>query len=751
MTEVYSRAADDLPPGDSPGFGMAGAGSPGASAPDTKTPEEKIAETNDSWALRKSHSMYSTYTTYMQANVTRQWERNIAHFRSEHAPNSNYRRKEWRRSRTFRPKTRSNVKSQEASAAAAIFSTMDIVDVQPVDKTNERMVISSQIRKKVIEHRLSGLPWFLTVIGAYQDTKVYGLCISAQYWDYRYFDEPETDETGAVLGERNEETGEVSVKKKRHIMADRPVVDLLEPENFMFDPMADWRDPVNTSPGLLWLRPMYAGDVMDMMSSDKPKPWRQYGLSQILTARKFHIDTQRTRQAREGNERTDPVDEQPAASEHTTVWVHLNVSREQGVDYGWWSLGTTMLLTVPVPLHEMPEFQHLRRGERPFALGYSTIEAHRNHPAGDVEQSAPLQVEINDIANQRMDNVKLALNKRWMLRRGSQIDLDALIRNVPGGGIMVNDPEKDVKEITTNDVTASSYQEQDRLAGDFDELVGGFSQSGGMASKARGAETFKGVEQAAGSAGAVQDYGTKIFFVTWLDVVLRQVDRLVTYYEDDETVLALAAKNSDLWIRYGSDQVTDDLMEQDLLVQVNVAIGNTDPMRRVERLSFAVEKVASLPGMVERIKSLNVANEVFGSLGFQDSSRFYMSDDELAAEQEKKGPPQPPPEVQIKQLELEIRKQDNEMRDKREQAKLELQREIEYAKIALQEKLTLEEIYTRLGIEQAKLRTARDTTAVKEANRISEMNLKLAEPPKPVAKPQGGGAGDKTGSKPAKK
>lgn len=733
-TDPYSRTPADLPPGDSPNADV-----PATQSVETDEEKDEL-NPNDAWAIARAQSIYSSFTTYMEANVTRQWEQNLSHFRSEHAAGSNYKKKDWRRSRTFRPKTRSNVKAQEASAASAIFSTMDIVDVKSVDTTNERMNIAAQVRKKVIEHRLSGMPWFLTVIGAYQDTKVYGLCISMQYWDYRYTEEeePELDEEGMPIGDTDEQ-GQVSMrmKKRRHILSDRPAVDLIEPENFGFDPMADWRDPVNTSPYLILLKHMYAGDVREMMSTDRPNPWREYPLAQVLSARSLHVDTERTRQAREGNDRTDPMDQQRGADVHTTVWVHLNIFREAGVDYGWWTLGTHLVLTDPMPLHEMPEFQHLRRGERPFAVGYSTIEAHRNHPAGDVEQSAPLQREINDIANQRLDNIKLALNKRWMIRRGSQIDLEALIRNVPGGGIMVNEPERDVKEITTNDVTGSSYQEQDRLATDFDELVGGFSQTGQMASKGRGAETFKGMQQLSGAAGAVQDYGVKIFFVTWMDTVLRQVDRLVSYYEDDETILALAAKNSDLWIRYGSDQVTDDLMEQDLLVRVNVAIGNTDPMRRVERLVFATTQSVSLPGMAERVKSINVTNEIFGALGFEDSSRFFMSDEELAKEQERKGPAEPPPDIQLKMKELEIRQQDNQLRDEREKAKLELEREIKYAELALKEKLTLEQMYTQLGVEQAKLQTTRDTTAIKEMTRVTELNLKAAEPPKPTTPSKG--------------
>jgi hypothetical protein len=73
------------------------------------------------------------------------------------------------------------------------------------------------------------------------------------------------------------------------------------------------------------------------------------------------------------------------------------------------------------------------------------------------------------------------LNKRYKVKRNAQVDVEALTRNVPGGSQM-NDPEKDVIEMPTIDVTGSSYQEQDRLNVDFDELTGNFSQSSVMTS-----------------------------------------------------------------------------------------------------------------------------------------------------------------------------------------------------------------------------------------------------------------------------
>lgn len=721
---AYTRWPDDLPPGDNP----AGVGMPIAKQTlDGQTEQEQETEFDGQWALRMASSIYSTSTDYVEANILQQWEQNIAHFRSEHAPGSQYKKDSYKRARTFRPKTRSNVKAQEASAAAAIFSTPDIVDVVPVDKTNPEQHVAAQVRKFVIEHRLNQMPWFLTVIGAYQDTKVYGICIAMPYWDYRsveYAYEQLGDDEEPMV-EVDVTTGEPvpSVRKERKVIADTPALRLLEPENFRFDPMADWRDPVNSSPYCVAMIPMYAGEVLERME-DERDPWKRYPLAAVLAARHQNLDTERTRQAREGNRRTDPVDKQ-TGNEHTTVWAHLNIVRVRGIDYAWWTLGTQLLMTDVKPLAEM--FEHLRPGERPFVMGFSSIEAHRNYPSGDVEQSASLQREINDVANQRLDNVRLALNKRWFIRRGSQIDLDALVRNVPGGGIMVNEPERDVREITTNDVTASSYQEQDRLAGDFDELVGGFSQSGSLGVKARALDSAKGMQQMAGSAGAVQDYGVQIFFRTWMTPVLRQINRLISFYENDQTILALAGNEAQLFQKYGQDINWDWLMDQELLVDINVAIGNTDPMRKVERLTFLVANTAQLPGMGERMKADAITDEMFGALGFKNASRFYMTDEELAAKQEEQGPPPEPPEIQVKKLELEIRKADNDARNERERLKLELNREIEYAKIALQEKLTLEEMYTRLGIERSKLETQRQTTALQQSLRVTELNLQAME------------------------
>lgn len=716
----YARTADMLPPGESTADGT----SITISEEDIKRKNQKDL---DDWCIQQARTCFTVSTDYITANVTQKWERSLSHFQSRHGSGRPYSAPNYKRSRVFRPKTRTSIKGQEAALTAAVFSTLEAVNVEALNPQNQEAVASAAINKALMNYRLhrGTIPWFLTTVGAFQDTKVYGLCVSHQYWDYRVDTQiiPAVDQDGQpVMGDSPSGPVAMGVEKKR-VRADRPVCDLLEPENFRFDPMADWRDPIGTSPYLIMLKPMYAGEVMEMMELGPSKtgqaPWRKYDMGQILSTRR-ELESQ-TRRAREGT-RTDPAQEQ-VGNAYTTLWAHLNIIRVDGDDLAYWTLGTELVMTEPVLLSEM--YPHLREGERPFVLGISAIEAHKNYPAGDVEQGSGLQEEINDIANQRMDNVKLVLNKRYHVRRGSQVDLDALIRNVPGGGVHMNDIEKDVKVVNTPDVTGSSYQEQDRLSVEFDDMLGSFSQSSVMNNRNLN-ETVGGMDKMGSSANSITDYGIRIFLSTWIEKVLSQLVRMEQMYETDEVVLAIAADDSKLFTKFGFSAVTDSLLRHDLHVQGDLGIGNTDPIKRVERLIFGISKTAEIPGVAERIKGQAVTQEVFGALGYRNGKQF-IRDDEEQAQWDKDHPQPMPPEIQVKMEELKIRKADNEARDKRETIKMQADIELGYAALALQKGLKLEEMYTKLGVEKAKLKSSRDIAALTAMQKINEQNIQRSQ------------------------
>ncbi len=704
------------------------------------------AGVDDKWCIQKALDIYQNSKDYMEANITLAWERNLYHFRNEHGPGTPYVRSDWRRARTFRPKTRANVKSQEAAHAAAAFSTNDYLKITAFNQENSRQVISAQITKNLTQKRLETVPWnwFITAQGAYQDTKVYGVCISHQYWKYEKVEEivPAYDDAGKpIMGSHPQTGAPVAMgESKFKTVADLPMVDLCAPECVLFDPMCDWRNPAQTSPYIVLMVPMYAEAVLERMNNEDPKTgqplWRKYSLAQCTATRKENEDN-RTRRAREGHKRIDPTMES-ASQEYMMLWAHLNIVRQRGVDIAFWTLGTQLLLSDPVPLTEM--YPHLAPGERPIVVGFSVVEAHRNYPAGDVEQIAPLQEEINSIANQRLDNVRLVLNKRYFIRRGSQMDLDALMRNVPGGGVMTNDPEKDVQVVNTPDVTSSSYQEQDRLSADLSELVGGF---GAQEAQAAGKQVDRAgsMDDIKGAAGSVQDYSIKIFFSTWMEPVLRQIVKMEQMYETDQTLLAVAAQNSPMWIRYGEDTVTDELLQQDLEVVIDVGMGNTDPTQRVQKLTFGIGAVMQIPDMARRIKSMDVANEIMGALGYKSAARFFMNDAELEEHTKSTPPPPPPPEVQLEQMKIQAHQEVEQLRDKRERDLAGQEHEWRMAQLNETTVLGHTKTMTQEEIANKRDKTMRDIGAAKEANRLAEVNMKRAHEakpkPAPVKKPGG--------------
>lgn len=721
---TYQRTSGDLPPGENP---------PNESAIGERSQEEENQYASqlkrESWLIQRAHEIYTSSTDYLDANITNQWETNLSHFNNEHAPNTPFRQRTFKRSKVFRPKTRSNVKTSDAAMAVAAFSTHDLVDIRPQNPKSDMQIASAKVTKWLVQYRLaSRMPWFQTVIGAYQDTKVYGICITHQHWKYEVDTDilPALDDNGKLIMDRDENGNDVPMGYEDiKTRVDELVCDNVAPENFRFDPMCDWRNPAGTSPFLIYMMPIYAGDALEMMEKIDDKTgqptWKRHSLGAILGTRRQDYD--RTRQAREGRDRIDPADEQHGNS-FTTLWAHFNIIKVNGEDIGYWTMGTELLLTDPQPLTTL--YPWLDEGERPFVVGFSTIETHRNYPAGDVEQGSGLQEEINQVANQRLDNVKLVLNKRYYIRRGSQVDLDALVRNVPGGGVMMNDPEKDVKTVDTRDVTGSSYQEQDRLSVEFDELVGNFSQSSVQGNRALN-ETVGGMDLMSQGAGAIQDFSIRIFIETWMEPVLRQLTKLVQMYETDEVLLELAGQNAELMARFGLNEVTDTLLRQNLITQINVGMGNTDPVKRVERLVFGTTKVMELPGMIERVKSTEIADEIFGSVGFRDANRFFMNDEEYAQHQEEMGPPPPPPEIEVKMRELDVREADNTMRDEREVVKMQQEVELNYAKLAADQGVRLEELYKRLDLELQRDQTLRDIAALRERNKTQEMNIKRAQ------------------------
>lgn len=545
--------------------------------------------------LSLSREAYTSSTSYFDSSIRKQVEAAIRQHQGVHPVGSKYHSDGWKnKSRLFRPKTRAMTRKAEAVAAEALFSTTDTISCKPIDDNNRLQSAAAALMKRLIDYRLDkSVPWFMVSMGAYQDAMVAGTVISYQYWEY-------------------------DLRRKK----DRPCVELLPLENFRFDPGASWIDPINTSPYNIRLIPMFVKDVKARMRRPDTKTgapkWKTLSDAQILSAMNQGSDT--TRQTRERG-RTDSTQNATAVREFAIVWVRQYIMDIDGQDMVWWTLGDIDMLTEPVPLEEV--YPH---GLRPFVMGYSCIETHKTNPDGPVGITRDVQAEINEVANQRIDNVKFAMNKRYFVKRTGQVDLRSITRNVPGSVTLLNDPEKDVKIQETGDVTGSAYQEQDRLNLDFDDVAGVFSPSS-VQSNRRLHETVGGMNLLSVNTNQVGAYQLRTFLETWAEPVLRQLAALEAQYETDEVLLKMCGEQAGLPEEFDIHVIERELMTQELSIRIDVGLGATNPQEQVNNFLTAMRALKELlaDGILERygVSIQEIIKELFGKLGYRDGKRFF--------------------------------------------------------------------------------------------------------------------------------
>jgi len=533
--------------------------------------------------LTLARSAYRASTNYMDSNFRKGFEDGIRAFNNQHPSDSKYSAPAYdKRSKLYRPKVRSVIRKNESAAAAAFFSNMDVVSMEAGDQSDKVQIASAEINKQLIQYRLTRtIPWFQTVLGGLQDAQTVGCAVAHAYWD--------------TSGR------------------DVPVVDLLPIENCRFDPSANWIDPVNTSPYWIHCIPMYSMDVKAKMVSGD---WKEM---EITFAQASNMDSTRTAR---GKDREDPYgQESRGVTDYDIVWVQRHIHRRNGADVEFYTLGEHALLSDPRPLQES-----VFHGRRPYIMGCCILETHKVIPSGVPQLARGLADEANEVANSRIDNVKFALNKKWFAKRGVDVDLSGLVRNVPGGVVMMNDPINDVREISWPDVTGSAYEEQNRINLDMDELLGNFNPAGLMTSGA-GHAPARNMAMLNSSTGTLVEYLIRTYVETFVQPVLRQLVLLEQHYETDTVILGLCAKNAQLYQKFGVDEITDELLNQEITVNVNVGMGATDPTQKLQKFLSAMSAFTNmLKNPIPGANMVEIGKEIFGHLGYSDGSRFFTTD-----------------------------------------------------------------------------------------------------------------------------
>lgn len=129
------------------------------------------------------------------------------------------------------------------------------------------------------------------------------------------------------------------------------------------------------------------------------------------------------------------------------------------------------------------------KGLLPFVMTRYTAVPHEFYGIGIPEMAQTLQQELNDLRNQRMDNVNIIINRMFIANKYSDIDFDTLV-SYPGNVILAGDVE-DVKPLDTRDVTRSCYMEEERLITDIQNVTGEWEYGRGQPPERR--ETATGI------------------------------------------------------------------------------------------------------------------------------------------------------------------------------------------------------------------------------------------------------------------
>lgn len=651
----------------------------------------------DGFWLSRARDAYTGGRDWFDTSIRKVVEANLAHFRNQHAPGSKYHSDVFKKkSHSFVPRTRAMVRRTEAAAAIAFFATQELINVEPVNQSKADQRDGAAVQNSLVNYRLDNdIPWFQLVIGAAQDASNTGVVISKQTWDYKTRPQQMLDVY------EDEVTGELSYEtsQEQEVIRDQPDVKLIPIENLIIDPACDWMDPINSSPYLIELEPMYVFQIEEKMHEINPRTERPVyrQMDRALLGAAIQQDWDSIRRMREG-QRVDKYDANNYVNAYNKVWVHHNIVRVGDRDWCYDTLGLEILLSDPEPIEDV--YPHLRGLRRPYAMGTLAIETHKLYPMAPVEMSAETQRDLNDLRNLRMDNVKLGLNKRYFIRRGSGVDITTLLRNIPGSGVLMNNPEGDVKETQPQDVTASAYQEQDRMNLEFDEISGSFSAAS-IGSNRKMNETVGGMTLLSADASQVKEYEIRTLAETWVEEVLAQLVLLEAAYESDEEVLDSVAADANLPV----ERVMEVLGAR-VRTKCNVGFNSTSPERRMAKIMLALDALSKAkPDMLQGLDAHELAKEIFGAIGYRDGQRFFPS---LAGQED----------PQVAQLKQQIAQLEQIIETKQ----IEVQGRVQVAQVTGEYRLAAVQLQTGVAAEIGRLKAQIDAYKL----RMQEVELQLA-------------------------
>lgn len=387
------------------------------------------------------------------------------------------------RSKLFIPATSKCIDGVLAALMMQLFASKPNFSVTPRESQD---VEQAKLLQALLEYQFEEADFFTEFQTFLKQCLIYGTSIGRVFWDTqkKVLEPEQRDFLGSQFPEMQPETEE-----QETLMFDGPVFKAVDIWNFFWDPMAH-----NLEDG--WKIIRYERSIDELREINRVKGKAVYkNLDQLENDTGTATDPETITNERDRKDvmgfTTDPRAAEPTESKRKKVEI-LECWNEDDTEVVWIGNGR---VEIRGPI------------KNPFAHGTSGLVrlVYTTFPfeftgVGIPERIADLQEQLNNITNQRNDNINIILNRMWKVQRGAGVDTKALASQ-PNRIIFTNDMAA-IEELTTPMVCQDSYREGANLEAKIEEATGATKFTIGMGQDSGGGTATEAmIQQQSGQSG----------------------------------------------------------------------------------------------------------------------------------------------------------------------------------------------------------------------------------------------------------
>jgi len=273
--------------------------------------------------------------------------------------------------------------------------------------------------------------------------------------------------------------------------------------------------------------------------------------------------------------------------------------------------------------------EHPYANWNPFVIIRDTIVPHEFYGIGEIEPIESLQNELNDVRNQRMDNIKLNLNNMWKVVAGGVQFEDELVSR-PGGIIHLTRPDG----LMPNDrqpIPAEAFTEESIIKSDMERTDGANSPlSGSLTSPSMGTNTGAGNRTATAWQGAINQADKRFSAkVNQLKRGLIRIGRkfleLDQQFLDKETAIRVLGKDG--------EPIVVPLLPEDIKDGFDLTV-EIEYLDEFQRMTNDIQLLQTMQG-VEGFNIVKLAADIIEKSGKKNVEEYILPPEPVQPEQPK--------------------------------------------------------------------------------------------------------------------